>query len=99
MSLYDYLGALESLADKDCNCTPEQQTGEDPSRCQPCIAAEAMKRITDIARNSHSSLFPQITVKSLVELPEGFKEFPGRPNPRRLDPYDLGHVAKAMKKK
>ena len=39
---------MESMADKDCTCTPEQEQGEVYPECPSCMAAHACNSLGDL---------------------------------------------------
>ena len=41
---------METLADKECTCTPEQEQGEAYPECESCMAAHALNTLGDIIR-------------------------------------------------
>jgi hypothetical protein len=43
---------LRSLADRECTCTPEQESGGDPSVCLRCSAANELNDIGERARDT-----------------------------------------------
>jgi len=49
---YYSLEALSTIADSECICTPEQQTGEDSTLCPVCTAAQEYNFVMDSAYNS-----------------------------------------------
>ena len=55
--LTEIISDIGLLADGECACTKEQESGEDYTMCKTCMAGHSYERIADIARDEYKELF------------------------------------------
>tara|TARA_Y100000310_G_scaffold93709_1_gene91219 strand:+ start:2246 stop:2440 length:195 start_codon:yes stop_codon:yes gene_type:complete len=58
--MIDKYKELIKIADKNCSCTPKQQTGEDPTWCISCMASSTVNYICEIVRNEYKEVMDVI---------------------------------------
>lgn len=51
MSIESDLRALNMIANQRCVCTPEQQSGDDPTTCIICMASSSLNDVAEQLRN------------------------------------------------
>ena len=76
----DKLKRLIEIADKDCKCTNDQQTGKDPSLCIPCTASGMINSFASYITTAYTEINQMIDddVTKLMEE-SGYTPLKGLP--------------------